>query len=175
MRTTGIGMSSPSGSSVHERRYTTAPSVVRPTPNSRASRASGSPFAARHLISRTRDQSSTARGFFSPMGARRRPFAYMSLMFARCEPRNRWSGLTHPGLSHEWHTLTPAGIEPYANSHETRCAFTTFRLRPMAPYPCTSRDAVHSQQSADLSTFSQKRCSNGRAAGMCPLYSKDRT
>lgn len=88
-----------------------------------------------------------------------RPLRTLSSMLSWCVPRNRWSGLTHPGVSQWCRHCKPSGISPLATDHEKRCARTMLagRLGRNWPYPFAVFPPVHSQQpsSGNLITFSK--------------------
>lgn len=89
-------------------------------------------------------------------GGRQRPFSLQSALLSDGVPKNRWSGLTHGGLSHLWQTYIPLGMGPFISSQAKRWAYF---LPPYLPYPCSVSKPRHSQHSPDLSTCDQKRSS----------------
>lgn len=88
-----------------------------------------------------------------------RPLRTLSSMLSWCVPINKWSGLTHPGVSQWCKHWRPSGISPLAMDQEKRCARTMLagRLGRNWPYPFDVFPPVHSQQpsSGSLFTFSK--------------------
>lgn len=104
---------------------------------------------------------STFSGVNLDQGARdprtSRLFASISAVLSRIVPRNKWSGLTHAGMSHLWQTTNPNGISPLCSIHENRCALCSFFLdMRKRPWPKSDFAPSHSQQVSVFSTLAQK-------------------
>ena len=63
-------------------------------------------------ILRTSFSVSLAVCVFAPFGCLSRAFSIMSAILSSGVPRNKWSGFTHAGVSHEWQTNSPLGTCP---------------------------------------------------------------
>ena len=85
---------------------------------------------------------SLARGLVSPKCGDGYPRAFQLRSFATIsceldlhEPKNRWSGLTHGGLSQLLQHFTSIWqIGPQCSSYEKRCALTGFLFTANIPY-----------------------------------------
>ena len=74
------------------------------------------------------------------------PLEILSRTLSKCVPKNIWSGFTHRGLSHLWHTQRPSGSAPPCKIQDSLWAFQFFPPTLNCPYPPFAVDAVHCQQ-----------------------------
>ena len=95
-----------------------------------------------------------------------RPLASLSRLLSVYVPRNRCLGLTHPLLSHLWHTHRSPGSVWFSSIQAIRCAMN-IHLLPFhvahLPYPFACLAPIHSQHSSMpfMFTFDQNFCMAG--------------
>lgn len=98
-----------------------------------------------------------------------RPLRRMSAMLSECDPRNRWLGLQHRGLSHLWQTHMPTGMAPFVRTHTSLCASHDLLRKVAVPYPSLCIDPPHSTHPLGAVVVREKNESAQVMDGFLPI------